>query len=138
MEALVRGAGIPYVRTGSYNQAEIEQRFGLTVKPAPDFVFHDDSDNLRAMLERKCANDGGTARDKAARFRSLRQESVRLGGVALFAVVAGLGWRRTTDALGPVIRDTEGRTFTLANLTQMLSVEPLPLLAGLVSTTETG
>ncbi|MGH8898132.1 MAG: hypothetical protein ACRDZ4_14225 [Egibacteraceae bacterium] len=137
VEALVRGAGTPSVRTGSHNQMEIEQRFGLTVKPAPDFVFHDDADNLRAMLECKCANDGGTARDKAARFRSLRQESVRLGGVALFAVVAGLGWRRTADALGPVIRDTEGRTFTLPNLTQMLSVEPLSLLAGLVPTTET-
>jgi hypothetical protein len=45
--------------------------------------------------------------------------------------VAGLGWRRTTDALGPVVRDTDGRTFTLANLGQMLTVEPLPGLAGL-------
>jgi hypothetical protein len=34
----------------------------------------------------------------------------------LFAVLGGIGWRRTADALGPVIRDTDGRTFTLATL----------------------
>lgn len=128
VEELVQQAGIPFIRTGSHNQSEIEERFGLTVKPAPDFVFHDSAGNLRALLECKAANDGGTARDKASRFRSLRQESGRLGGVPLFAVVAGLGWRRTADALGPVVRDTDGRTFTLANLPTMLTVEPFPAL----------
>jgi hypothetical protein len=128
VEQLVRDAGVPYLRTGSDDQAEIERRFGLTVRPAPDFVFHDGAGALRAMVECKVANDGGTARDKAARFRALRQEAMRLGGVPLFAVVAGLGWRRTTDALGPVIRDTDGRTFTLATLDEMLTVEPMPAL----------
>lgn len=66
---------IPYVRTGSRNQEEVERRFGVTIKPAPDFVVFDATDNLRAMLECKGANDGGTARDKAARFRSLRAEA---------------------------------------------------------------
>ena len=130
LEELLLASRIPHIRTGSHNQATIETRYGLTVKPAPDFLCHDGSDNLRAMVECKGANDGGTARDKAARFRSLRQESMRLGGVPLFAVIAGLGWRRTTDALGPVIRDTDGRTFTLANLSSMLTVEPLPSLRG--------
>ena len=121
---------IPFVRTGSDNQAEIEKRFGLTVKPAPDFVAFDSKGVLRALLECKGANDGGTARDKAARFRSLRDEARRLGGVPLFAVLAGLGWTRTADALGPVIRDTDGRTFTVPTLPQMITAEPFPRLVG--------
>lgn len=82
------------------------------------------------MLECKGANDGGTARDKAARFRALRVEATRLGGVPLFAILAGLGWTRTSDALGPVVRDTDGRVFTIPTLQAMLSVQPFPGLAG--------
>lgn len=130
VESLFDGESIQFVRTGSHNQAEIESRFGLTVRPAPDFVVYDKTDTLRAILECKGANDGGTARDKASRFRSLRQESVRLGGVPVVAVLSGLGWTRTTDALGPVIRDTDGRTFTLATLREMLDVEPFSSLRG--------
>jgi len=119
---------VPFVRTGSKNQEEIARRFGLTVKPAPDFVAFDANGQLRAILECKGANDGGTARDKAARFRSLRQEANRLGGIPLFAVLAGLGWTRTADALGPVVRDTDGRAFTIPTLGEMLTVQPFPTL----------
>ncbi|HUE87274.1 MAG TPA: hypothetical protein VMO26_14465 [Vicinamibacterales bacterium] len=115
---------IERVRTGGHNQEEIAKRFGITVRPAPDFVIFDESGSLRAMLECKAANDGGTARDKASRFRALRQEATRLGGVPLFAVLAGLGWTRTADALGPVIRDTDGRTFTVPTLMEMMQVFP--------------
>jgi hypothetical protein len=136
MEKLLVDERIPYVRTGAHNQAVIEERFGLTVKPAPDFVLFDSrTDTLKAILECKGASDGGTARDKAARFRALRAESQRLGGVPLFAVLAGIGWRRTNDALGPVIRDTDGRTFTLATLPEVISTDPLPDLRGLVPST---
>lgn len=79
-------------------------------------------------LECKIANDGGTARDKAARYATLRAEANRLGGTPLFAVLAGLGWRRTADALGPVVRDTDGRVFTLPTLQDMLRVQPFPEL----------
>ena len=120
--------GIPYVRTGAHNQAEIEERFGLTVRPAPDFVVFDERDSLRAILECKQANDGGTARDKAGRFATLRQEGMPLGGIPLFAVLDGLGWRRTRDALGPVVRDTDGRVFTLATMGEMAQAQPLPQL----------
>jgi hypothetical protein len=82
------------------------------------------------MLECKLTNDGGTARDKAARFRSLRAEANRLGGVPVFAILEGLGWRRMADALGPVIRDTDGRTFFLGTLSEMLQTEPFPSLRG--------
>lgn len=130
VEARFSDLGILHVRTGSANQSEIEARFGLTVRPAPDFVVYDVAGHLQALLECKGANDGGTARDKASRFRALRGEATRLGGVPLFAVLAGLGWRRTADALGPVVRDTDGRVFTPANLDAMLVCRPFPDLIG--------
>ena len=86
------------------------------------------------MLECKGTNNGGTARDKALRFRTLREESIRLGGIPLIAVLGGLGWARVNDALGPVVRDTEGRVFTLATLNSMLEVAPFPSLVNTVGT----
>jgi hypothetical protein len=130
VEALFVDHGVPYIRTGSHNQTEIAQRFEVTVTPAPDFVVFDAADRLQAMLECKGANDGGTARDKALRFKALRAESLRLGGVPLLAVLAGLGWARVNDTLGPVVRDCDGRVFTLATLPDMLSVTPFSSLEG--------
>lgn len=133
VEELFNSASIQFLRTTAANQREIETRFGLTVRPAPDFVAFDANGTLRCILECKAANDGGTARDKAARFRSLRTESQRLGGVPVFAVLAGLGWRRVRDALGPVVQATDGRVFTLATLPEMLTVQPFPTLGTAVS-----
>ncbi len=126
VEAVFRDHGVSFIRTGSHNQEEIARRFGVTVRPAPDFVVFNGSDTLRALLECKVANDGGTARDKAARYATLRTEANRLGGIPLFAVLAGLGWKRTADALGPVVRDTDGRVFTLPTLADLLEVQPFP------------
>ena len=128
VEALFQDNGIQFIRTGAGNQAQIAAQFGLTVQPAPDYVVFDSANVLRAILECKLANDGGTARDKAARFTTLRGEAARLGGVPVIAVLAGLGWRRTGDALGPVVRDTDGRVFTLLTLPQMLTTQPFPTL----------
>lgn len=133
VEALFRAHTIPFLRTGSHNQGDIEERFGVIVHPAPDFVVYDDNDALRAMLECKGANDGGTARDKALRFTTLRAEANRLGGVPLLAVLGGMGWARVNDTLGPVVRDTDGRVFTLANLPEMLTVAPFPSVQGLAA-----
>ena len=126
VEELFSAKGIQFIRTGSRTQKTIAAKFGLTVKPAPDFVVYDANGSLKAILECKQANDGGTARDKASRFSSLRNEAMRLGGVPLFAVLAGLGWRRTADTLGPVIRHTDGRVFTAQTLEEMIDVEPFP------------
>ena len=129
VEALFTEHGIGFVRTGSHNQAEIAVRFEVRVTPAPDFVVFDRrDDSLKAMLECKGTNNGGTARDKALRFNRLRDESIRLGGVPLIAVLGGIGWTRINDALGPVVRDTDGRVFTLSTLTSMLEVAPFPSL----------
>ena len=132
VEALFKENGIPYIRTGSHNQHDIADRFEVQVTPAPDFVVFDDS-GLKAMLECKGANDGGTARDKALRFKTLKAESVRLGGVPLVAVLGGIGWARVNDTLGPVVRDSDGRVFTLSTLSNMLQVAPFPSLIGLAS-----
>lgn len=74
----------------------------------------------------------GEARVKAPRFERLRDEAIRLGGIPLLAALAGLGWTRVNDTLGPVVRDTDGRVFTLANLDEMLEVAPFPQLLDLV------
>jgi hypothetical protein len=131
--ALFTTARVPFIRTGAHEQSEIVRRFQLTVTPAPDFVVFDERDTLRAMIECKGANDGGTARDKAARFRGLRAESVRLGGVPLISVLAGLGWTRVNDTLGPVVRDCDGRVFSVSNLGDMLTTQPFPSLVGTAS-----
>lgn len=132
VEALFTARGISFIRTGSHNQADIARRFEVHVTPAPDFVVYDPADDtLKAMLECKGTNNGGTARDKALRFRSLKAESVRLGGVPLIAVLGGIGWARINDALGPVVRDTDGRVFTLSTLASMLEVAPFPGLVTL-------
>lgn len=131
VEALFKLHGIPYIRTGAHNQADIAKRFQVTVTPAPDFVVFDHTETLRGMLECKLIADGGTARDKAGRFRTLHEESKRLGGVPLFAVLAGMGWTRVNDTLGPVVRDTDGRVFTMSTLNEMLGVVPFPALVGI-------
>lgn len=130
VEALFLEQHIPYIRTGSHNQAEIAARFEVQVTPAPDFVVFDTAGSLRAMLECKGTNNGGTARDKALRFERLKAESIRLGGIPLIAVLGGIGWARINDALGPVVRDSEGRVFTLSTLHSMLEVAPFPSLIG--------
>jgi hypothetical protein len=127
VETLFTEHRLSFIRTGSHNQADIAARFEVHVTPAPDFVVFDPrDDSLKAMLECKGTNNGGTARDKALRFNRLREESIRLGGVPLIAVLSGIGWTRINDALGPVVRDTDGRVITLSTLNSMLEVAPFP------------
>lgn len=134
VEDLFRENHVPYIRTGSHSQADISKRFGLDVRPAPDFAVYDESsDTLMAILECKGANDGGTARDKALRFAKLKAESMRLGGIPVMAVLGGIGWQRVNDTLGPVLADTDGRVFTMTTLDQMLTVAPMPQLIGTAS-----
>lgn len=47
----------------------------------------------------------------------------------LFAVLSGLGRTRTADALGPVVRDTDGRAFTIpAAFREQLGIDADTLL----------
>ena len=134
VEQLFIAHRVPYIRTGGTNQHGIVERFEVAVTPAPDFVVFDSSDTLRGMLECKGANNGGTARDKALRFERLRDESIRLGGIPLFGVLGGLGWTRVNDTLGPVVRDCDGRVFSVSNLDEMMTVAPFSWIAGMVQT----
>ncbi len=124
VEALFMEHGVPFVRTGAGPSVDIAKDLGVTVQPAPDFILHD-GQAARGLLECKSAGDGGTARDKAGRFGGLRREAARLGGIPVLAVLEGLGWRRVNDALGPVVRDCDGRVFTPATLLELLEVDPV-------------
>lgn len=128
-QALFEENGVPFVRTVPGTQATAGETFGVTVQPAPDFILHDGT-AARGLLECKSASDGGTARDKAARFNALRREAERLGGIPVLAVLEGLGWRRANDALGPVVRDCDGRVFTPATLAELVEVDPARDLIG--------
>ena len=128
-EVLLKDHRVPFVRTGQAPAVSIAKDLGVTVQPAPDFIIHD-GQTARGLLECKSAGDGGTARDKAGRFAGLRREASRLGGIPVLAVLEGLGWRRVNDALGPVVRDCDGRVFTPETLTQLLDVDPVRDLMG--------
>lgn len=132
VEALFKKHGVPYIRTAGHNQGDIAKTFGVTVSPAPDFVVFDATNTLRAMLECKETNDGGTAQDKANRFRGLQGEGARLGGVPVLGVLGGTGRARVKDTLGPVLRYTDGRVFTLETLDDMMTVAPFPQLKGII------
>ena len=124
VEVLFKELGVPYIRTVPGTQASAGARFGITVRPAPDFIIHD-GNAARGLLECKSAGDGGTARDKAGRFGILNVEAQRLGGIPVLAVLEGLGWRRLNDALGPVIRACDGRVFSLSNVGELAQVDPI-------------
>jgi hypothetical protein len=128
-QALFEQHGVPFVRTLPGTQAGAGKTFGVTVQPAPDFILNDGT-TARGLLECKSASDGGTARDKAGRFGALRREAERLGGIPVLAVLEGLGWRRVNDALGPVVRDCDGRVFTPATLAELVDVDPARDLIG--------
>jgi hypothetical protein len=124
VEELFDNLDVPYVRTVPGTQATAGRKFGISVQPAPDFIIHD-GEKARGLLECKSAGDGGTARDKAGRFGALRVEANRLGGIPVLAVLEGLGWRRLNDALGPVIRDCDGRVFCPSNLGDLAQIDPI-------------
>lgn len=130
VEDLLIQNNILFIRTGRNNQSEIEAKFGVKVTPAPDFVITDADGTIRALIECKIAGSQGVPRDKAARFSLLRDEAIRLGGLPFFAVLDGLGWKRVNDGLGPVIRDTDSRVFSLSNIEDMLEMSPFRELTG--------
>lgn len=114
VEKLLIDHGIPYHRTEKFEEIP-------GIKPAPDFVIPSKS-NYEIVIEAKLAEDGGTARDKAARVKNLKAECDQKG-YTLIAVIDGKGFlTRTNDTISSIIDDTEGRTFSLANLKDMLAL----------------
>jgi transcriptional regulator with XRE-family HTH domain len=93
----------------------------------PDFVLPNVKEP-RVTLEAKGADDGGTARDKAARIAAVAVRASEHGWTPL-AVIDGNGWKRR-DALVQTLEATHGLTFSLANLELILAVPEVAALRG--------
>jgi len=93
----------------------------------PDFVLPS-VDEPKVTLEAKGADDGGTARDKAARIAAVAT-AARAHGWTPLAVIDGNGWKRR-DALVQTLEATRGLTFSLANLELILDVPEVAELRG--------
>jgi hypothetical protein len=124
---LLERESIPFHHSGrgASGAAETAQVFGIN--PGPDFLLPDDTPTV--VIESKVVEDGGSARDKAARIRSLAQAASQRGLVPC-AVVDGKGWRERPAALVEVIIATGGRTFSLETLEHLLGVPEIAALRG--------
>lgn len=125
LQDLLDAHGVPFHRTkrGAAGAAETATRFGL--EPGPDFIIPADSPTL--VVESKVAEDGGTARDKAARVRTLVAAASERG-LRACALVDGKGWTERPNALCDVILATQGRTYTLATINQILELPEIQAL----------
>lgn len=82
----------------------------------------------KVTLEAKGADDGGTARDKAARIAAVAVRAHAHGWTPL-AVIDGNGWKRR-DALVQTLEATRGLTFSLENVALILDVPEVAALKG--------
>lgn len=119
--SLLRSHGIPF----DQNPEELVRRGVLPSKP--DFVLPD-VDGPLITIEAKGADDGGTARDKAARIANVAQSAEQAGMVPM-AVIDGIGFRRR-DALVQTLQATHGLTFSLSNLDLLILVPEVQALVG--------
>lgn len=113
LQKLFSDNGVPY-----YRSARTEKIPGFPI--APDFLVPS-KEVPELVVEAKMADNGGTARDKAARIHSL-SEVTKSRGLVLIAVVDGYGFRRHLDVMVPIVRDTNGLTFSASNLQEILRV----------------
>ena len=111
--------GIPYYRaaSGATGAAHTARVFGLS--PGPDFLLPDNSPTI--AIESKVGEDGGTVRDKAARITSMAN-AAKARGLLACAAVDGRGWSERPNALADVVIATEGRTYSLDTLQQLLEI----------------
>ncbi len=125
LSALLQAHDIPHYRTesGATGAARAVERYRIS--PAPDFLIPDENPTL--AVEAKVGEDGGTVRDKAARIQSMARSAEALG-LRPCAVIDGRGWSERVTALVDVVLATQGRTYTLATLEQLLA---LPEVAAL-------
>lgn len=81
------------------------------------------------IIETKVVEDGGSARDKAARIQRL-SEIASQRSLVICAVVDGKGWAERPSALADVIIATQGRTFSLSTLPSLLDVPEIRIWRG--------
>lgn len=125
--ALFDEEGVPYYRSSSGTRAANASTKDLGFSPGPDFAVPDDSPTV--IIESKVVEDGGTARDKASRIKNLA-DAAKHRGVLACAVVDGKGWQERLGALADVVIATEGRTYSLATLPQLLEIPEVDALRG--------
>ncbi|MCY3788301.1 MAG: hypothetical protein OXH63_05880 [Gemmatimonadetes bacterium] len=113
---------IPYYRSGSgaSGATQTAETFGLS--PGPDFVLPEESPTV--IIESKIAEDGGTARDKAARIKNAA-DVANDRGLLPCAVVDGKGWSERPSALVDVVIATNGRTYSLSTLDHLLDIREI-------------
>ncbi|MFD2184994.1 hypothetical protein ACFSOX_22810 [Rhodoplanes azumiensis] len=112
VEELFRNESILYVKTGSDKQEAIERDFGLSVKPAPDFVVYDANQSLRAILECKQANDGeppATRLHASMRFARKVRASAESQCLQCWQVSAGAAPKMRSDRLFDIRMDASSR-----------------------------
>lgn len=117
---------IPFYRSrgGAGGALEAAQTFGLSA--GPDFLLPVDSPTV--VVETKMGEDGGTVRDKAARFARLA-EAASARGLVRCALSTGR-WRERPNALVDVVIATGGRAHGLSTLEQLLGVPEIAALRG--------
>lgn len=122
--------GIPYFHApaGQAGAKLTAQKYGLN--PGPDFALPEHSPTL--VIEAKVGEDGGTVRDKAARFQQLATVA-HARGLQACAVVDGKGWAERPAALTDVIIATQGRTYSLSTLDHLLELPAMKALKGQAS-----
>lgn len=127
LERMLLSEGIPHWRSpsGASGARATAEKFGLN--PGPDFVIPDDEPAV--IIESKVAEDGGTARDKAARIKDLARAG-NTRGLVVCALVDGKGWTERPTALLDVVLATDGRTYSLSTMSLLLSVPEVASLRG--------
>ena len=119
LETLLREERIPHWRSkrGATGARETAQRYGID--PGPDFLIPAESPAV--IVETKVVEDGGSARDKAARIQRFSEIAAQRG-LVICAVVDGKGWSERPQALADVVIATQGRTFSLSTLPSLIAV----------------
>lgn len=110
---------IPYYRTRPREKVPSWEQ-------APDFLLPN-REKPTVAIEAKLAEDGGTARDKAARVERLCAEA-RKKGVLPVAIIDGKGFYRLNDVTAPILKNTRGETYTLKTLERLLAVPQVAAL----------
>ncbi len=121
---------IAYLRAGVGARGATATAELLGLSPGPDFALPQDSPTV--VIESKVAEDGGTARDKASRIINLARAAEERGLLAC-AVIDGRGWSERANALADVVIATQGRTYSLATLHQLLDIPDIDSLRGTAS-----
>lgn len=133
VERLLREEGVPFWRSrrGASGAGETAARYGI--EPGPDFLVP--AENPAVIVETKVVEDGGGARDKAARIQRLSEIAAQRG-LLICAVVDGKGWDERPQALADVVVATQGRTFSLATLPGLIDVPEIAAWRGVLRTDE--